>query len=87
MAVELIEKHFPNLTEEQKNQFAKLEELYKEWNEKINVISRKDMEEVLKKEIWKYAKRQMTWFKKDKKIKWVRTYNEALRQTGKFIKK
>ena len=51
MAVELIEKHFPNLTEEQKNQFAKLEELYKEWNEKINVISRKDMESLYEKHI------------------------------------
>ena len=51
MAVELIEKHFPNLTEEQKNQFAKLEELYKEWNEKINVISRKDMNSLYEKHI------------------------------------
>ena len=51
MAVELIEKHFPNLTEEQKNQFAKLEELYKEWNEKINVISRKDMDSLYEKHI------------------------------------
>ncbi len=51
MAVELIEKHFPNLTEEQKNQFAKLENLYKEWNEKINVVSRKDMESLYEKHI------------------------------------
>ena len=51
MAVELIEKYFPNLTEEQKNQFAKLEELYKEWNEKINVISRKDMDSLYEKHI------------------------------------
>ncbi|MCQ4034793.1 16S rRNA (guanine(527)-N(7))-methyltransferase RsmG [Kaistella montana] len=51
MAVELIEKYFPNLTEEQKNQFAKLEELYQEWNEKINVISRKDMESLYEKHI------------------------------------
>lgn len=51
MAVELIEKYFPNLTEEQKNQFAKLEDLYKEWNEKINVVSRKDMESLYEKHI------------------------------------
>ena len=51
MAVELIEKHFPNLTEEQKNQIEKLEELYKEWNEKINVISRKDMDSLYEKHI------------------------------------
>ncbi|ROI12338.1 16S rRNA (guanine(527)-N(7))-methyltransferase RsmG [Kaistella haifensis] len=51
MAAELIEKYFPNLTEEQKNQFAKLEDLYKEWNEKINVVSRKDMESLYEKHI------------------------------------
>jgi len=51
MAVELIEKYFPNLSEDQKNQFAKLDELYKEWNEKINVISRKDMESLYEKHI------------------------------------
>lgn len=41
-----ILKHFPNLTETQIAQFAKLEELYTEWNAKINVISRKDIEEL-----------------------------------------
>ena len=41
-----ILKHFPNLTENQKEQFAKLEGLYKEWNAKINVISRKDIDEL-----------------------------------------
>ncbi|MFD2600484.1 16S rRNA (guanine(527)-N(7))-methyltransferase RsmG [Flavobacterium suzhouense] len=41
-----ILKHFPNLTEVQIAQFAKLEELYKEWNAKINVISRKDIDEL-----------------------------------------
>ncbi len=39
-----IIKYFPNLTEEQQNQFAALMPLYKEWNEKINVISRKDID-------------------------------------------
>lgn len=42
--VELIFKYFPNLTEKQKEQFCKLGPLYAEWNEKINLISRKDME-------------------------------------------
>lgn len=51
MAVELIEKYFPNLSENQKSQFSKLEELYNEWNEKINVISRKDMESLYEKHI------------------------------------
>lgn len=51
MPAELIEKYFPNLTEQQKEQFNKLEELYGEWNEKINVISRKDMDSLYEKHI------------------------------------
>lgn len=43
-SAELIFSYFPDLTEEQKQQFARLEELYKDWNGKINVISRKDMD-------------------------------------------
>ena len=39
-----ILKYFPNLTEEQKGQFAALFDLYKDWNSKINVISRKDID-------------------------------------------
>lgn len=44
MSVEIIEKYFPKLTIEQKEQFEKLGRLYPEWNEKINVISRKDID-------------------------------------------
>lgn len=51
MPAELIEKYFPNVTEQQKEQFSKLEELYGEWNEKINVISRKDMDSLYEKHI------------------------------------
>lgn len=42
--MQLIEKYFPNLTEEQKKQFDALYDLYTDWNSKINVISRKDIE-------------------------------------------
>lgn len=42
--VELIYSYFPGLTQLQKDQFAQLYPLYKEWNEKINVISRKDID-------------------------------------------
>lgn len=41
--MELILKYFPDLTEEQKRQFAALYQLYLDWNSKINVISRKDI--------------------------------------------
>lgn len=44
MSSALIESYFPNLTVQQKQQFAKLYSLYSEWNDKINVISRKDIE-------------------------------------------
>lgn len=42
--MDLILKYFPDITERQKEQFAALPELYGDWNSKINVISRKDMD-------------------------------------------
>ena len=39
-----ILKYYPDLTQQQKDQFAALGPLYREWNEKINVISRKDID-------------------------------------------
>jgi 16S rRNA (guanine527-N7)-methyltransferase len=42
----IIQKYFPQLNEKQKQQFAALGDLYKDWNEKINVISRKDVENI-----------------------------------------
>jgi 16S rRNA (guanine527-N7)-methyltransferase len=44
--METILKYFPNLTETQISQFTKLEELYRFWNAQINVISRKDINEI-----------------------------------------
>ena len=42
--MEMIEKYFSDFTPTQQQQFAALKDLYTEWNEKINVISRKDMD-------------------------------------------
>lgn len=42
--MEIIKQYFPKLTEEQIHQFEMLYPLYREWNAKINVISRKDIE-------------------------------------------
>ena len=39
-----IDKYFPKLTEEQKEKYSKLVELYKYWNSKVNLISRKDID-------------------------------------------
>lgn len=44
--MEAILSQFPNLTEIQVLQFRKLQELYEDWNAKINVISRKDIDEL-----------------------------------------
>ena len=44
--IDHILKYFPNLTELQREQLNKMTELYPEWNEKINVISRKDIDNV-----------------------------------------
>ena len=44
--MELIKKYFSNLTETQLEQFSKLQELYQDWNLKINVVSRKDIDEL-----------------------------------------
>ena len=42
--VDLVYRHFPGLTERQREQFALLDEVYRDWNGKINVISRKDID-------------------------------------------
>ncbi|WP_197088561.1 16S rRNA (guanine(527)-N(7))-methyltransferase RsmG [Rufibacter radiotolerans] len=46
-SVNILTHYFPDLTPEQQQQFARLAELYVEWNEKINVISRKDTENLM----------------------------------------
>lgn len=44
--LELIQKYFPDLSAEQIKKFEELEHLYKDWNLKINVVSRKDIDEI-----------------------------------------
>jgi len=46
----------------------------------------KEMIETLNREIYHYAKRQMTWFKRDKNIHWVKNYNEAQKLVKEFLK-
>jgi len=50
-SIKNITKYFPNLSELQLAQFVKLEELYKTWNAQINVISRKDIDELYIKHV------------------------------------
>lgn len=47
----LIEKYFPNITEQQKQMFSALPAIYADWNSKINVISRKDIEHIEERHI------------------------------------
>ena len=44
--MELIKKYFTNLSDKQTTQFEKLQDLYQDWNLKINVVSRKDIDEL-----------------------------------------
>ena len=44
--MQLLLKYFPNLTEDQVHKFKQLETLYQDWNLKINVVSRKDIDEL-----------------------------------------
>jgi len=44
--LETIKRYFPNLSETQLEQFKAIAEVYKDWNQKINVVSRKDIDEI-----------------------------------------
>ncbi|WP_222983503.1 16S rRNA (guanine(527)-N(7))-methyltransferase RsmG [Flagellimonas meishanensis] len=46
MDVNIVFKYFPGLTDLQKQRFTQLEALYQDWNQKINVVSRKDIDEL-----------------------------------------
>lgn len=49
--MEALLQHFPTLTPIQIEQFSRLKELYTEWNAKINVISRKDIDELYERHV------------------------------------
>ena len=49
--MKIIERYFSDLTEKQISQFEQLPDLYREWNAKINVISRKDIDELLERHV------------------------------------
>ena len=52
--MEAILRQFPNLTEIQVLQFRKLQELYEDWNAKINFISIKDIDEFYNRHVLHY---------------------------------
>jgi 16S rRNA (guanine527-N7)-methyltransferase len=68
-SIKNITNYFPDLTEEQLAQFEKLEDLYKFWNAQINVVSRKDIDELyIKHVLHSLAIAKVVDFKKGTKI-------------------
>src|SRR6478752_2885990 len=51
MTSDIIFKYFPDLTSHQKEQYEQLPELYNYWNSQINVISRKDIDELFERHV------------------------------------
>jgi 16S rRNA (guanine527-N7)-methyltransferase len=51
MGIEIIVKYFPHLSSTQKEQLALLQPLYEDWNERINVISRKDIHQLYERHV------------------------------------
>jgi 16S rRNA (guanine527-N7)-methyltransferase len=51
MPADILQKYFSDFSDEQLTQLGKLESLYKEWNEQINVISRKDIDALYEKHV------------------------------------
>jgi 16S rRNA (guanine527-N7)-methyltransferase len=49
--MDLIKKYFPKITDAQVAQFEQLPTLYREWNEKINVISRQDIDNLMERHV------------------------------------
>ena len=67
--MELIHKYFPEIKEEQKERLAHLLELYQEWNQKINVISRQDMQNFYERHVLhSLAISKVIQFKKNDRI-------------------
>jgi len=67
--IEIIQKYFPKLSESQLKKFSELQELYKHWNEKINVISRKDIDHLMERHVLhSLAIANIIDFKKDSNI-------------------
>lgn len=49
-------------------------------------ITKQQMVEILEKEIWQYARRQMTWFKRDHEINWIKNEKEAEQLVSGFLR-
>jgi tRNA dimethylallyltransferase len=60
---------------------------YREWKEYFeNKINKEEVKELIISHTNKFARRQMTWFKKDKAIHWIRNIKDAEKLINKFLK-
>ncbi len=60
---------------------------YQEWQEYFaGKITKKELKEKIKLHTLQFAKRQITWFKKDKRIKWIKNYQEGEKLIKEFLK-
>ena len=60
---------------------------YQEWQEYFaGKINKDQLKEKIKTHTFQFAKRQMTWFKRDKRIKWTKNYQEAKKLIREFLK-
>lgn len=61
---------------------------YQEWKEYFDrKISKNEVRNLIVLHTKQYAKRQMTWFKRNKRIKWIKGYKEAVKLTKEFLEK
>ena len=59
---------------------------YQEWKEYFeNKISKNEVRDLIVLHTKQYAKRQMTWFKRDKRIYWIKNYKEAKKIVKEFL--
>jgi len=49
--MQIIEKYFPDLTNEQRQRFVALDSLYRDWNAKVNLVSRKDIDNLYERHV------------------------------------
>jgi tRNA dimethylallyltransferase len=84
-----LEKEVKNLTKKYGWDIQPLQTIgYREWKEYLTkrpAITKKELKEKIKLHTIQFTKRQMTWFKKEKRIKWIKNYKEGERPIRNFL--
>lgn len=82
-----LEKEVKNLTKKYSFEIPPMQTIgYQEWQEYFKEKIKKDkLKEKIKTHTFQFAKRQMTWFKRDKRINWIKNYKEAETLVKKFL--